>query len=311
MGRWHADAAVRTGARVVAVVDPDPQRAERLRARVRASRSSSTLDDVLADVDAVHICTPGPTHVPLAVAALDAGRHVLVEKPLAPTDDEAAMLLELAARRNRWICPVHQFPFQTGVRRALDLLPTIAPIRHVLFRVCSAGAVDREPAEVALEILPHPLSLLARLTRSIEEIDWTVRQSLPGEVHALGQVDEMSIGLLVSMSGRPTINVLELIGAGGTAVIDLFHGFSIICDGRVSRRRKIAQPFLVAGRTAAAAAVNLAARSLRREPAYPGLRPLVVAFHAAVRGEAPCPIPAPESLAIARVSRQLQQLLDR
>jgi predicted dehydrogenase len=83
--------------RVVALADPDPAAL----GRCAAGRHVATYPDaapLLADpgVDVVAVCTPPATHAELAVAALQAGKHVLVEKPLAPGADEAASILEAA-----------------------------------------------------------------------------------------------------------------------------------------------------------------------------------------------------------------------
>lgn len=309
MGRWHAHAARRAGASVVAVVDADPHRASQMIVHLPGARVAARLTDVLDLVDAVHICTPSQTHVSLATEALEAGCHALVEKPLAPTEEATAALLDLAARRNVCVCPVHQFPFQRGVHDAIARLPVIAPLRHVLFRICSAGAVGRDPAQVALDILPHPLSLLTRLSPSIEAVAWSLRQPVVGEIGALGQVGDFTVSVLISTAGRPTTNVMELIGAGGTTYVDLFHGFSVTHLGRVSRWHKATQPFVVATRTMRTAAVNLAGRAWRREPAYPGLRRLLSLFYDAVRGDGPCPITPAEVLAVARAVHHLEQQL--
>src|SRR5689334_10614548 len=85
MGRWHAFSAARAGGSIVAVVDPNQARARRLASRSRAARAFSTLDGALERADVVHVCTPTAAHVAVIAQALDARRHVLVEKPLAPT----------------------------------------------------------------------------------------------------------------------------------------------------------------------------------------------------------------------------------
>src|SRR5262245_19238381 len=106
MGRSHAQAAARAGGGIVAVVDLDPARGARLASRYAGSKAVTALDAVLGEVDLVHLCTPGASHAALAREALEAGRHALVEKPLAPAADETLSLLDLAAERRVLLCPV-------------------------------------------------------------------------------------------------------------------------------------------------------------------------------------------------------------
>ena len=96
MGRWHAHAAERAGGRVVAVVDRDRGRAQRLASRHRGARAFKDAEASFDIADVVHICTPTQTHVALAGAALAARRPVLVEKPLAPTAADTQELVRLA-----------------------------------------------------------------------------------------------------------------------------------------------------------------------------------------------------------------------
>lgn len=315
MGRWHADAAVRLGATVAAIVDPDATRARQLSAHHPRASVAASLADVLTDVDVVHVCTPSGTHVGLITEALEAGRHVLVEKPVAPGTEVVAALLELAARRRVLLCPVHQFPFQAGFLAAMDRIPVMGPLRQVSYSTCSAGADGQDAAstaQVAAEILPHPLSLFARLWPAIANVEWSVRGPAAGEIRALGQVDDVGLSISISMSGRPTMNEIQLVGARGTTTVNLFHGFAVTADGRVSRVRKATKPLSDAAGTAAAATGNLVKRAWAREAAYPGLRRLMALFYAAVRGEAPCPLPAEETLAVAHAGdRILQALADR
>ena len=304
MGRWHAHAARRAGAQVTAVFDPDRGRAAHLAARYRGCRPVADVRALLERSEVVHICTPTATHVSLARQALEARRHALVEKPIAPSAVETIDLLHTAERRGVLLCPVHQFLFQDGVQRALAGLATIAPLRHIDISICSAGA-DGAPhdrrAQIAREILPHPLSILQRILPSgLSALDWHVRSPIDGDICAVTEADSVTISLLVSMSGRPTMNQCRLIGASGTIEVDLFHGFAAIYAGKVSHTRKIMRPFVQAATTAAAAGMNLTQRLWQREPAYPGLGRLVRLFYDAVERQGASPIAAADIVAVAR-----------
>jgi predicted dehydrogenase len=311
MGRWHAHALARSGGRVAAVVDPNEPRARALAESYPGAAVYADLGAALgaAEVDVVHICTPLETHAPLARAAIERGRHLIVEKPLAGSAAESAELLARAAERGVLLLPVHQMLFQRGTQRLFAALPQLEPLRHLDFTACSAGAEGRDAAgrdRIAFEVLPHPLSLLARLLPDPpDELAWRLAHPAPGELRATAAAAGTTISITISMSGRPTVNTLRVIGAGGTAHLDLFHGFATLESAGVSRLRKVARPFSRAARTAAGAALNLGLRAVRREPAYPGLRELIRRGYAAIRGEAPPPIGAAEILAVIRTQEWL------
>ncbi len=305
MGRWHAHAIRRLGGRVALVVDPRRDRGTELAARVGAQFAEQLDPSRVMELGAAaHVCTPLDTHEDVVSRLVDAGVHVLVEKPLTETAETTADLLARAESRGVVLCPVHQFPFQTGVRRLVDSLPSLGPVRHVDFTACTAGAAGLDDAgqnALAADVLPHPLSLLSRLLAgAVDELDWRVARPYAGALRAVAAADGLDAALLVSTRGRPTTNTLRVIGERGTAVADLFHGFSIVQRGRVSRRRKISQPFLLSGATIGAASANLGRRAVRREPAYPGLRELVHDFYEALEGTAPPPVSPVETLAVAR-----------
>ena len=303
MGGWHARFAAAAGARIVAVCDPDHVRAERIASRHYDCRAVADLEEAIAAADVVHICTPTGTHRTLVAHALRARRHVLVEKPLAATTAETAELLALADSHGVLLCPVHQFVFQDGVRSAAARLTEIAPVVHLDFLICSAGATggdDRTRDAVAVEVLPHPLSIVASLLPGVlPRMQWSVQRPAAGELRVLGRVNEISISMVVSMRARPTRNRLEILGARGTMHVDLFHGYVSHYDGAVSRSRKVTQPFVMAATDTTAAAANLARRAIRREPAYPGLRRLLGEVYAAIGAGAACPLPAADTLAVA------------
>jgi predicted dehydrogenase len=92
----HVDALRRLGVRLQAVVGREPKRARELAALWQAPLATDNLQEALAVVDTVHICSPNHLHREQVAAALEAGRHVLCEKPMTPTLREAQELVALA-----------------------------------------------------------------------------------------------------------------------------------------------------------------------------------------------------------------------
>jgi len=315
MGRWHAEAIARAGGIVSVLVDSDCRRAASLASRHAGAHVIASFEDAarLGPVDVAHVCTPRETHESLARQALQAGMHVLVEKPMTPTAGATAELLQLADSRGLLLCAAHQLLFQPGVLRARAALHSIGPLLHVDAVACSAGAdnhADHERDRVAADILAHPLSLLARiLPEPLAEVDWRLQHPIAGEVWATASVGYVSVSVLVSMRGRPTRNTLRLIGGRGTIHVDLFHGFHVVEGGTVSRGRKVARPLMLSAATLRAAATNLVSRAFRREVAYPGLRELVRRFYRAIeRGNGP-PISSRELLDVAATRDALIAML--
>ncbi|TDU82444.1 putative dehydrogenase [Kribbella voronezhensis] len=97
MGQVHGRSALVAGADVVGAVGSSPERAEAAAGATGAARGFATLDELLAaDIDVVHVCTPNNTHLPVTLQALEAGKHVICEKPLATSAKDASGLLAAA-----------------------------------------------------------------------------------------------------------------------------------------------------------------------------------------------------------------------
>jgi predicted dehydrogenase len=102
MGRVHGRSALVAGAQVVGAVGSSPERAAAAAEATGAEQGFDTLDDLLkADVDLIHVCTPNNTHLQVALQALDAGKHVICEKPLATSPKDATGLLAAAEEAGR------------------------------------------------------------------------------------------------------------------------------------------------------------------------------------------------------------------
>ncbi|MCI0396172.1 MAG: Gfo/Idh/MocA family oxidoreductase [Chloroflexi bacterium] len=312
MGRWHAAASRRAGGRLVAVADPDQPAAQRLAGAGHASQAFAGLAEMLAKVelDVLHVCTPTSSHATIVEQALARDLHLLVEKPLAPDAAVTQQLLAGAAARNRLLCPVHQFTFQEGVVRARQRLPVIGrPVQLVaVFR--SAGGAGQDPErldEIVADILPHPLSLIQLFLPGGlgQEHPWQVVCSGPGEFLAISAAGEVTLSIAVTLAGRPTVAAFQVVGSAGTIHLDLYHGYTFVEPGQVSRAHKAIHPFSYAMRRLVAAGGNLAGRTLRRQPAYPGLWQLVSDFYQAVQQNGNPPISPADTLAVAEARDRL------
>ena len=112
------------GCQVVAVADLRSARLDVARSRYPAIRTTTDFQDVVngPDVDAVAIATPVSTHFDLGMAALGAGKHLLVEKPLTASTEQALRLIDEAARRKRVLFVDHTFVYTGAVRKIHELI---------------------------------------------------------------------------------------------------------------------------------------------------------------------------------------------
>jgi predicted dehydrogenase len=163
---------------LIAVADPDPRTFEHVAALVRSTRCVADPDELLADrqIEAVVIASPAPTHAALAIAALAAGKHVLVEKPLAMTARDA-VAVEAARRASGRVGMVgHLMVYHPAVIRLRELLRSGALGRlHYLHSTrVNLGRLRRD--ENALwSFGPHDLSMIDYLLDGLEPQSVTAR----------------------------------------------------------------------------------------------------------------------------------------
>ncbi len=125
LGHWGPNLARNFAelAELTWLCDSDPERAA-VASRYPQARFTADFDEMLADpaLDAVVVATPVPTHFELAGRTLDAGKHVLVEKPPAMTGREMDELVALASERGRVLMPGHLLLYHPGVQKLREMI---------------------------------------------------------------------------------------------------------------------------------------------------------------------------------------------
>lgn len=145
---------------LAAVCDTDEARARKVAAGADIETSVERLL-LRDDVDAVAIATPARTHRAIAMAALEAGKHVLVEKPLASSRVEALDIVRLAAERGLTVMCDHTFCYTPVVERIAEMVGS-GELGEVLFidsvRI-NLGLVQPD-VDVIWDLAPHDLSIM-------------------------------------------------------------------------------------------------------------------------------------------------------
>jgi predicted dehydrogenase len=142
--------------------EPDAARAAAFAQRHPDVPVAADLDTALADprVEAVIVATPPRTHASLVEDALRAGRHVLVEKPLATSGADARRLVELADREGLILMPGHTFVYSPAVNAVKQLIDdeVLGEIYFITSSRMNLGKYQRDG--VVCDLAPHDLSIL-------------------------------------------------------------------------------------------------------------------------------------------------------
>jgi predicted dehydrogenase len=158
---------------VAAVCDMNPARLESVGRLNRDMKLVGTVDELLAvGVDAVAIATPVSTHFSIAAQCLEAGKHVMVEKPLAATASEAQALVQIASRVGRVLMVDHTYLFNNSIRLIKQIVDSgdLGELLYVDSVRINLGLFQRD-VNVIWDLAPHDLSIieyvLGRQPRSI------------------------------------------------------------------------------------------------------------------------------------------------
>ncbi|HSU33590.1 MAG TPA: Gfo/Idh/MocA family oxidoreductase [Bryobacteraceae bacterium] len=148
---------------VVAVADLNDDRLSLVNCRYPGIEITKDYNDLLRnpDVDAVAISTPVASHFKLALEALHAGKHVLVEKPMTVTSEQALRLIDEADRRNLVLMVDHTFVYTGAVRKIRDLIGrgTLGEVYYYDSTRVNLGLFQHD-IDVIWDLAVHDLSIM-------------------------------------------------------------------------------------------------------------------------------------------------------
>ncbi len=224
LGRWgrnHLETWRKLGVEL-RVCDEDPKLLEGL-----AEPASRDYRDFLAEVDAVDVVTPAPVHAPLVHAALEAGKHVLVEKPLTPAAKDGFALHAEAVRRGLVLQVGHVFRFTPEAQAIARVLADggVGQIRYAVARFASTKR-PRTDGGIAISDGVHFVDLLSWLFgRQPDAVTATLRDHLGRGLDdvAFLSLDYGDVLGVVEASCFPPVpqRDLEIMGTGGSLRADL------------------------------------------------------------------------------------------
>lgn len=166
-------------AHMIALCDSHVDRAGRLAREYGVNRPSSTTSDIFRsdDVDLVVIATPSGSHYDLTKRAIEAGKHVLVTKPLTTQVDHATELVELAERQGVMLAVDHTFVYTSAVQRIRDLIQNgdLGELYYIDSVRANLGLFQPD-VNVLWDLAPHDLSI----------VDYLLGGAQPTAVAAIG-----------------------------------------------------------------------------------------------------------------------------
>ena len=316
------------GVEVAAVCDLHPTLPRAVADRFAVPAAYTDYGAMLAEVRplAVHVLTPPQSHRALVLGALEAGAHVVVEKPIVPTWDEYVELREAAALAGRMLVENYNYRFMSVVLDAIALLGDGAVGRPVTLDVAMSIGIadpagpyaDRDhphfahdlPGGALQNFASHPASLAVAALGGFDGVRAWRRRVSP---HALGD-DELravlsgpGVGatLTLTSSARPSAFTLRIRGTEGTLDVDVYNrllargstgdGLAKLTDGLRRAAHEVASTATLAARFATG-----------RHDYFEGLGTLLRRFYAAVAdGGANPPLAVAEMNATNRLVHDL------
>jgi predicted dehydrogenase len=152
------------------IIEGDAQRRRAARGSFPTAGFSSTLDEVQGDLDAVVIATPPRTHAPLAIQALHAGLHTLVEKPLATSVPEAEDMVAAANAAGRILMVGHTYEYNAGIWQLKNIIDSgeLGRVLYIDTSRLNLGLYQSD-CNVIWDLVPHDVSIVSYLLDEFPE----------------------------------------------------------------------------------------------------------------------------------------------
>jgi predicted dehydrogenase len=203
----------------------DRARARAFTAKVPGGHVYDDLETMLANsaIDAVIVATPPRTHFDIVRAALESGKHVLVEKPLATTSHDARELIDIAERAERVLMPGHTFVYSPPVNKIKALIDN-GDLGDIYFATSARMNLGKYQSDgVICDLAPHDLSILLYLFEdsvvSVSASARSVYQEGVPEVAFLTLTFQSGVSANVQISWLAPRKVREMVIVGSRKMV--------------------------------------------------------------------------------------------
>jgi nucleoside-diphosphate-sugar epimerase/predicted dehydrogenase len=298
------------GHHIVGVCDADLGRANAFAQACRVDGVFGSLQQLVDErrPDVIHIVTPPQSHAHLAMEAMQAGCHVLVEKPMALTDTEAESMIAASRTYGRKLCVDHNQLFDPVVLRARELirqgvLGAVIDVQSYygfnLAQVSERRWVETLPGGAFQNLMPHPLYLMLEFLGDPLEIHVSTLDTgalgprVPDELRVLLKGKEALGTLSISLAIKPHLNFLRISGSKAIVHADLAN--MILSMERLRPLPKALARGLLnieqGNQIASGAILNAVKFVLGTLKPYQGLGNLIRAFYESIESDREPPVP--------------------
>jgi predicted dehydrogenase/nucleoside-diphosphate-sugar epimerase len=331
ISEFHARAIQRVpNARLIGIADVVNSRAARLASRFNVPKVFPTMEAMMnAGVDVVHILTPPNTHAQLAIAALESGCHVLVEKPLAMNAEEVDRISAAAAAAQKSVCVNHSMLYDRFVSKALGLVRSGAigiPLSFDYFRSSEYPLYRGGPLPIHyqdggypfLDQGVHALYLAESFLGAMEDVKAFYgthggdSNLLFDEWRVAAQCQRGTASIQISWNVRPLQNWFVVQGTKGVVRANLFamwvtHTPQLPLPKAPARAlQALSEGLSICAQVPA----NVARFAAKKIVQYDGLHSLVAAFYRALQTGAPMPVPVEQARSTVYWTNRVSQEAD-
>jgi len=323
--RWHIPALRKVkGAQIVAVCDAREDLAGSVAKRLNLHRHFADLADMLnkEELNLIDICTPPGTHATLAIQAMEAGCHVLVEKPMAMSCDEADKMIRASEENQVKLCVAHNQLFQPAMIKAISMVREgfVGEVTGVSLRDSRLGYNDqflnkdhwihKLPGGVFGELLPHPIYLaqafvgslepIAVYTRKLTSYDWVIAD----EARIILEGEKGIATITYSHSWPKVTSTLDVFGTRRNLHVDRCSSvLSTYGAGGDSRPWRALDNLSHSYQQMACTALTAIKTVLGKQPSKHGA--LIQSLIQAIRDDAQVPITGEEGREVVRVLEKI------
>jgi len=170
--------------------DLDENRLKRMKKLYPAIETTSDYHDILNsdDIDAVAIATPVRTHYEIAKNCLNAGKHVMIEKPITSSVAECNELIHLAKEKNRVLMVGHTFEYTASVNKIKDIIESgeLGDILYIASTRVNLG-LFQDDINVVWDLAPHDISIMLYLLNKMP-----VKVNAQGKAHYKRNIEDVA-----------------------------------------------------------------------------------------------------------------------